>query len=552
MFCFHEGDEIMRRKVITFFGGILFVLLVVCGFLIGGNLSHAASNSGEVVYKFDFGANTTNGFTKVDASMGYNRQVGYGFNTPWDIRNVSASGRGELSDAVQFLNTNPKSANTFNVDLPNGLYKITVTLGNTNRTSVAAENMLQLINLTGNNATDSFTIPITDGQLNILACPGKDKYAYTMSSLEIRRVSFDTTMKPTIWLCGDSTVCNYYPKDSSSTVGWGQVLGDYIDTNQYDIRNMASSGQFAKGFVDAGQFDAIEKYGKAGDYYLISIGINDTNYSNENEYYNTVTDMVKRAKAKGMTVLLVKQQGRASDVSRNPRLTGRWFGGSLDRIGREQNVGVIDLFNKALDYFISVGQDATKAMYVDDLHCNRSGAKVLARIVAENMNISVNQPIPSTQPSVTDITDDLSGIYYIQNVRSGLYLDVENGKTDNCTNIRQWTYNGLDAQKFKLVSDGHGDYYIMTGATGYKSCVDIENGSSENGTNVIQYELWGGNMQRYSIVKNNDGSVSILTKVSNGSSAIEVYAKSKDRGANVNQWMFNNGDNQHWRLIKAN
>ena len=82
---------------------------------------------------------------------------------------------------------------------------------------------------------------------------------------------------------------------------------------------MATSGQYAKGFVDAGQFAPIEKYGKSGDYYIISIGINDSNYSNETEYYNTVTDMVKRAKAKGMEVILVKQQGRRGDLQRKNR-----------------------------------------------------------------------------------------------------------------------------------------------------------------------------------------------------------------------------------------
>ena len=126
---------------------------------------------GEIL-KFDFGGgDVENGYTGVSASDSYNSSKGYGFNTPANMSNVSASGAGALSDAVQFKDTS--ASNTFNVDLPKGLYQVTVTLGNTNRTSIKAEGMLQLINMTGDNAVDTFQIPVTDGQLNIMATEGK-------------------------------------------------------------------------------------------------------------------------------------------------------------------------------------------------------------------------------------------------------------------------------------------------------------------------------------------------------------------------------------------
>ena len=45
------------------------------------------------------------------------------------------------------------------------------------------ENMLQIVNMTGNNAVDEILIPVTDSQLNIRAAAGKTGYAYTISSL---------------------------------------------------------------------------------------------------------------------------------------------------------------------------------------------------------------------------------------------------------------------------------------------------------------------------------------------------------------------------------
>ena len=348
------------------------------------------------IMKFDFGnGGIEKGYTGVSASDAYSSSKGYGFNDPSNMANVSASGSGALSDAVQFKSTD--GTNTFNVDLSKGLYQVTVHLGNTNRTSIKAEGMLQLINMTGNNSSDTFQIPITDGQLNIMATEGKSGYAFTMSSMEIEKISDDPAMKPTIWLCGDSTVCNYYPLDTSGQGGWGQMLDQFVDTDVYEIRNMAASGQYAKGFVDAGQFEPIEHYGKKGDYYIISIGINDTNPKNSNaeEYYQTVTDMVKRAKAKGMEVILVKQQGRDGDASRKPLLSGRWFGDQLDKIGSEQDVQVLDLFNLWQDYCISIGAEASTALYMsgDTLHPNRQGAIKLAELATSQINFGSSEPI---------------------------------------------------------------------------------------------------------------------------------------------------------------
>lgn len=190
-------------------------------------------------YHFDFGGGgTASGYTGVSASDGYNASRGYGFFDTSKVKNVSASGSGALSDAVQFTDT--AWSNTFNVDLPNGLYRIKVTLGNTTRTSVVAEDVLQIINMTGNNAADTILIPITDGQLNIMACPGKSGYAYTMSALDIEWVSADTQLPPTIWFCGDSTVCNYYPIETSAQAGWGQVFDQFVDSSKWQVRNMAA------------------------------------------------------------------------------------------------------------------------------------------------------------------------------------------------------------------------------------------------------------------------------------------------------------------------
>ena len=149
------------------------------------------------------------------------------------------------------------------------------------------------------------------------------------------------------------------------------------------------------------------------------------------------------------------------------------------------------------------------------------------------------------------VSENVEGIYYIQNKYSGMYLDVANGSADNGANIQQWSYNGCDAQKFKFVSTGDGYYYILTGASGYTKCVDIDSGSSADGANVMQWEYWGGEMQKYRVVQQPDGTYAILTKASGCASGLDVYNWSTEAGGNINQWNYWGGDCQKWNLVSA-
>lgn len=148
-------------------------------------------------------------------------------------------------------------------------------------------------------------------------------------------------------------------------------------------------------------------------------------------------------------------------------------------------------------------------------------------------------------------SENVEGVYYIQNKYSGLYLDIENGSSSNGANVRQWSYNGSNAQKFKFVSLGDGYYYILTGASGYKSCLDVDSGSASDGTNILQWEYWGGEMQKYRIVQQPDGTYAILTKASGCSSGLDVYDWSSEAGGNINEWNYWGGECQKWNLIEA-
>ncbi|MBR6386110.1 MAG: RICIN domain-containing protein [Ruminococcus sp.] len=509
------------------------------------NFQASAANAN---WKFDFGAGgVAGGYTGVSAADGYNASRGYGFAQTGNVSNVSASGSNATADAVKFNNYG--AGNTFNVDLPKGLYQVTVTVGNSPRTSIKMEGMLQMMNLTGCGATESIQIPVTDGQLNIQAVEGMAGREQSIAALEITQLNTTGEMRPTIWICGDSTVANYYNAADTAQHGWGQFLGNYVDKNTYEIRNMATSGQYAKGFVDGGQFAPIEYYGKPGDYYIISIGINDTNYSNKDEYYNYVSDMVKKAKAKGMTVYLVKQQGRRGDLQRNPKLGGRWFGGQLDTIGQEQNVTVFDLFTPWQDFGLSLGYDAMGEYYAiqangsaDDLHQSKKGSLKLAELMQGMMKIGVKE----------SIYPDEGVSYTFKNVNSNLYMEVKNAAAENAANVQQWGITELgdwNTWKFKKATGDY--YYIISNLDNGKYYLDVQDGSKENGGNIDIYEKNGYSTQFFKILDNGDGTVTIVTRASRDACAVEVGSALTNSGANIQQWETNNHNCQKWIMEKV-
>ena len=80
------------------------------------------------------------------------------------------------------------------------------------------------------------------------------------------------------------------------------------------------------------------------------------------------------------------------------------------------------------------------------------------------------------------------GDYYkIKNVNSGLFLDVDDGKAQNGRNVWQWAKNKTNAQKWILEDAGNGYVYIKTALGDYY--LDAQNAKSDNGTNIQIYQF---------------------------------------------------------------
>jgi lysophospholipase L1-like esterase len=362
---------------------VLFLSFMICGF---------ASAQTQPVHKFNFGGSAVPGYVAVSAAEKYTPEKGYGFNTPEDMANVAASGTGVGSSAVQFMKFGVDSPNTFNVDLDNGLYRIQVMFGDTTRSSVAAEGVYQQLNLTGTNPEDAFLIPVTDGQLNLLVTAGVADKPHTLSGLVITQVSKVPQMPRMVWIGGDSTVANYYPKDADDLVGWGQIIPELVNPQVFQIRSMASAGQTAQGFLEGGSLDTVLKYIKKGDYFLFEMGINDTKAYSEAQFTTYMRQIVEAVKAKEATVVLVTPQGRSISWTTDGLTPVHYaeednYRPQTVALAQEENVKLVDLNVLSSAYFTSIGPVATEQLYKtgDWLHFNRKGATVLAKLVVQDL-----------------------------------------------------------------------------------------------------------------------------------------------------------------------
>jgi len=83
---------------------------------------------------------------------------------------------------------------------------------------------------------------------------------------------------PTVWLIGDSTVCNYTTENVEMynyRQGWGMRLGDYFKDGSVNIKNIAISGRAVRDFRYLENYKDFEANAKAGDYVFIQLGHND-------------------------------------------------------------------------------------------------------------------------------------------------------------------------------------------------------------------------------------------------------------------------------------
>ncbi|MGB4187100.1 MAG: rhamnogalacturonan acetylesterase [Limnochordia bacterium] len=402
--------------------------MVLCGF----DLESTSLEISEVL-KFDFGNGAlAPGFVKAAAETLYDPSRGYGFAAPGQMQNRTsyASSDPLYQDAVRFIGHGRLSANSFDIDLEPGRYSFSFATGQITRMSIYVNGLPGVLNTTGSHMIDQFEMEIPEGIARITVT-GKEGTAYELAWLQVKKIGDAVTPKPTIWLGGDSTVCNYYPlepENKSVITGWGQVLPFFL-TNDHTVRNYATSGQTTQGFREDGAFDGVLAQIKPGEYFIVQLGINDRGKLLDSQFKANLEYFVDQVRARGGIPVLVVPQGRADGfkVDQDGKLLHGVSGWAslyvqIRLVAFQKQVLLIDNSSLSSAYFVSIGEEATRQLFADNTHPNYYGALELARIISEDIKRQGISGIHSTPQKTNYATagtlklytpelKDLSGAY---------------------------------------------------------------------------------------------------------------------------------------------
>jgi len=138
------------------------------------------------------------------------------------------------------------------------------------------------------------------------------------------------------------------------------------------------------------------------------------------------------------------------------------------------------------------------------------------------------------------------GTYQIDNLGSGLCLDVDGGGNAPGTLIDQYTYNGHGWQQWTLTYQSGGSYKIIGVASG--DSLDIAGGGTGNGTSVDIQPYTGNSNQQFTLTPTSGGYYRITPGNATGS-CVEVKGNSTTNSALVQIYTYSGTHGQQWKFV---
>jgi lysophospholipase L1-like esterase len=353
--------------------------------------------------KFDFGPGKVEpGYIQILPTTVYSKELGYGFEPGAKVAGVDRGG----ADALRGDFCTSDQPFFFSVKLPEGNYKITVTLGDLrgeSTTTVKAELrrlMLEKVHTTsGQFVTRTFTVNVrtpaiaSGGQVRL-----KDREKTTeiwnwddkltlefnntrpcVCALEITRAD-DV---PTVYLLGDSTVCDQ-PREPYNS--WGQMLTRFFKPG-VAVANHAESGESLRSSLGARRLDKVLSTMRPGDYLFIQYGHNDMKAVDATAYKSDLKRFVAAARQKGGLPVLITPMHRRTFQGNAITNSHRDFPDAVRAAAREDNVPLIDLHAMSKVLYEALGPEKSGALFKpgDGTHHSNYGSYELAKCVVEGI-----------------------------------------------------------------------------------------------------------------------------------------------------------------------
>ena len=339
-------------------------------------------------YKFVFGGKPESGWTQITPANSYSKETGYGFE-PGAL--PAAIGADALGADQPFY---------FSVAEPEGNYKVTVTFGSATAPSdntVKAELrrlMLEKIHTgAGQSVTRSFLVNVRipqypGGEVRLKdrerqgeARAWDDKLTLEFNHDEaksaVSKVEIEKVDVPTIYILGDSTVCDQSGETFNS---WGQMLTRWFGPG-IAIANHAESGETLASSIGERRFAKVYSLLKPGDYVFMQFAHNDMKNNAPNALDNYKADYVRvigEIRAKGAIPVVVAAMERSSGVNQD---TLKGYPAAALETAAAQKAASIDLHSMSQVFYRALGDDVKKAFNDGVTHHNNYGSYELSKMI---------------------------------------------------------------------------------------------------------------------------------------------------------------------------
>lgn len=371
-------------------------------------------------WKFDFGNGPVkDGFTRVSTSDIYSPEKGFGIVSANPVKAENIKGNDPLTD--DWVTSNQPFY--FKVDLPEGRYKITLTLGSPaggSATTVKAESRrLMLENVQtrkGEVVTKTIVVDVRTPRINpteeIHRKPREMTFLNWDNSLSLEFngpkpcVSTIVIEKandlPVVFLAGNSTVVD---QEHEPWASWGQMFPRFLKP-EIVVANYAESGETLKAFRRENRLKKILSLMKPGDYLFMEFAHNDqkpgpNHVAPFSTYQDELRYFISEARKKGgKPVLVTSTNRRKFDENGKIVNTLEEYPEAVRQLAKQENVPLIDLNAMSKDLFEALGpENSTKAFVhypantypnqdkplADNTHFNPYGAYELAKCVVQSI-----------------------------------------------------------------------------------------------------------------------------------------------------------------------
>jgi lysophospholipase L1-like esterase len=371
------------------------------------NASAAQAQATKTSYKFQFGpGKAVPGYTQILPTTTYSDDLGYGLEPGSTPTAVTQSAKDPLESSYL---TGDKSF-FFSAAVPEGNYKVTVTLGDAkaaSTTTVKAELrrlMLEHVQTDpGKFITRSFIVNVRTPQI---AGGGTVKLKVPRESIQeawawdqritlefsdthpaVDAVTIEKVDVPTIYILGDSTVCD---QSGEPFCSWGQMFPRFFKP-EIAIANHAESGETVASSTGAHRFDKVMSLVKPGDYVFMEYGHNDMKSKSptaSQDYQDNLKRWVDATKAKGAIPVLLTPVNRHTFEGTTVTNSLQDYPDKVRELAKQENVALIDLNAMTKTLYEALGPDGSIALFAqhgggdyDHTHHGPYGAYEVAQCV---------------------------------------------------------------------------------------------------------------------------------------------------------------------------